>query len=123
LLRQAAYAYRLKAQDDLITIFGHSRPSDKIGPINVRKFSVKLPSRTDKVVAGSLLPPNSVTFYTDGSLFNTRAGARIYSESINIGESYALGTLAVNQSFNRKLQLQDKTICLCSDIKASLLAL
>jgi hypothetical protein len=36
-----------------------------------------------------------VTFYTDSSLFNGLAGAEVYSESINNGEAYALGTIAI----------------------------
>jgi hypothetical protein len=35
-----------------------------------------------------------VTFYTDGSLFNGLAGARVYSESPITGEAYALGIYA-----------------------------
>jgi hypothetical protein len=45
-------------------------PSDKIEPTNVfgRAFSVEISHRTYWL--GSVLPPNSVTFYTDGSLLN-----------------------------------------------------
>jgi hypothetical protein len=33
-----------------------------------------------------------VIFYTDGSLLNGQTGAGVYSESIEIGDAYALGS-------------------------------
>jgi hypothetical protein len=52
-------------------------PTDKIGPTIVfgTKFSVGFSSRTDWLDPDSVLSPNSVTFYTDGSLLNVRCGA------------------------------------------------
>jgi hypothetical protein len=67
---------------------------DKIESTNVfgRKFPVGFPSRTDWLDIGSVLPSNRVTFYTDGSLLNGRAGAGVCSESKNTGEANSLGT-------------------------------
>jgi hypothetical protein len=39
----------------------------------------------------SVVSPNGVIFYTDGSLLNGQAGAGLYSESLAIGEAHALG--------------------------------
>jgi hypothetical protein len=58
------------------------------------KYSEKFPSRTDWPDSGSVLPPKSVTFYTDGSLLNDRAGAGVYSESQNTGDAYSLDAQA-----------------------------
>jgi ribonuclease HI len=70
----------------------------------------------------SILPPNG------------QAGAGVYSESLEIGDAYALGSYSTvfqsevyailacsEQCCN--LKLRDKTICICSDSRASLLAL
>jgi hypothetical protein len=69
-------------------------PTDKIEPTIVfgRKYSVGFPSRSDWLDPGSVLQPNSVTFYTDGSLLDGRAGAGVYSESQNTGVAYSLGS-------------------------------
>jgi hypothetical protein len=81
----------------------------------------------------SILSPNGVIFYTDGSLLNGQAGAGVYSESLEIGDAYLL---APNQQyFNRKYtqySLAPNNVVLysceikqyiCSDSRASLLAL
>jgi ribonuclease HI len=147
--RQAAY--RLKCIGKINrTSIGHSvilsrmteenpvllAPCDKIEPTNVfgRRFSVEFPSRSDWADQKSILPTESEAFFTDGSLVNGQAGAGVYSESQDTGESYALGTLVtVFQSEVyailmcsekcRDLRLQNKIICICSDSRASLLAL
>jgi hypothetical protein len=106
---------RMNEEDPLLLA-----PTDKIEPTNVfqRKFSVGF----------------SVAFFTDGSLLNGLVGAGIYSESQNTGEAYSLGTQAtvlrsevyaicVCSEHCRSLQLRDKIIFLCSDSRASLLAL
>jgi ribonuclease HI len=72
-------------------------------------------------------------FFTDGSLLDGQAGAGVYSETQNMSEAYALGTLAtVFQSVYpilvcsencRNAQMRDKVICVCSDSRASLVAL
>ena len=147
--RQAAYRLKCIGKLNRVTV-GHSEIfskvadeipstlalSDKIEPINVfdRRFTVEFPSRTDWFDQKSILPPNSETFFTDGSLLDGQAGAGVYSESHNTGEAYALGTLAtvfqsevyaiLSCSENcRNAQLRDKVICICSDSRASLLAL
>jgi hypothetical protein len=43
-----------------------------------RKFYVNFPSRTDWFDPESILSPNSVVYYTDGSLLNGQAGAGVY---------------------------------------------
>jgi hypothetical protein len=62
-------------------------PSDKIELINVfgRKLSLEVPSRTSWADPVSIVPPNGVTFYTDGSLLK---------ESPITGEAYTIGIYA-----------------------------
>jgi hypothetical protein len=40
-----------------------------------------------------ILPSDGVTFNTDGSLYEGRAGAGVFSGSLDIRESYALGSV------------------------------
>jgi hypothetical protein len=72
-----------------------------------------------------------VIYYSDVSFLNDKADAGVYSESKNIGEAYALGAQTTVKVFAilacpencRKAQLSDQTIFICSERRASLLAL
>jgi hypothetical protein len=79
---------------------------------------VRFPSKTDWLDPGSVLPPNSVTFFNHGSLFDGRTGAGVYSEYQNTGEAFSLGTQAtvfqsevyailMSSEHCRNLQLRD----------------
>jgi hypothetical protein len=83
--------YRMTEENSLLLA-----PIDKIAQTNVfgRKFSVEYPSYTDWLDPGSVLPPNILTLYTDGSLLDGRAGAGVYLKSQNTSEAYSLGTHA-----------------------------
>jgi hypothetical protein len=68
-------------------------PGDKIFPIISfgRRFLVELPPKSSWLSqkTSEILPSNGVNFYTDGSL-----GAGVFSDTLDIRESYALGSLA-----------------------------
>jgi hypothetical protein len=71
-------------------------------------------------------------FYTDGSLFEGRAGSGVFSEELDLKASFALGTFAtVFQADYAIMACSDyclrecmtgKTICICSDSRSALLA-
>jgi ribonuclease HI len=70
-----------------------------------------------------MLPSDGVIFYTDGSLCEGRAGAGVFSDTLDIKESYALGSLATCSDYCRSTNMHNMTICICSDSKAALLDL
>jgi hypothetical protein len=81
-----------------------------------------------------ILPSDGVIFYTDGSLCESRAGAGVFSDTLDIRESYALGLLATVfqtevyailacSDYFWSSNMHNMTICICSDSKAALLAL
>jgi hypothetical protein len=116
---------------------------DKIVPIiafGPKKFWKKVFSRTTakKLLAKpgntEILPSDGVIFYTDGSLCEGGADAGVFSETLDIRESYALGSLATVfqtevyanlacSDYCRSPNMHNMTICICSDCKAALLAL
>jgi hypothetical protein len=59
--------------------------------------------------AEALLPSDGVTVYTDGSLFEGRAGSGIFSEEIDPKAYFALGTCAT------VFQAEVYAILACSD--------
>jgi hypothetical protein len=73
-------------------------PGDKIVPIIAfgRGFLVELPPRSSWLSqkTSEILPSDGVFFYTDGSLCEGSAGAGVFSDTLGIRESYALGSLA-----------------------------
>jgi hypothetical protein len=115
-------------------------PGDKIVPIIAfaRGFLVELPPRRSWLSQETLeiLPSDGVIdcFYIDGSLCEGKAGARVFSDTLDIRESYALGSLATvfqtevyailacSDNY-RSVNMHNLTICICSDSKAALLAL
>jgi hypothetical protein len=142
--RQATY--RLNCSGEFIRArFGHSEvfenmtnewpsllaPMDKIVPIIAfeRRFLVELPPRSSWLIqeTSKILPSDGVIFYTDGSLCEGR-------DTLDIRESYALGSLATVfqtevyailacSDYCRSANMHNMTICICSDSKAALLAL
>jgi ribonuclease HI len=84
--------------------------------------------------AEAWLPSDGLKFYTDGSLFEGRAGSGVLLEEFDLKASFALGTFAavVQAEFYAIMACSDyclmecmtgKTICICSDSRAALLAL
>jgi hypothetical protein len=75
-----------------------------------RKFSVDFPTRegwfTECV---DLVAPDRLVFFTDGSLCEGSASARVFSDILNVRESYALGSHAT------VFQSEVYTILACSE--------
>jgi hypothetical protein len=105
-------------------------PGDKIVPIIAfgRGFLVELPPRSSRLSqeTSKILPSDGV--------MGDRAGAGVFSDTLDIGKFYALGSLAtVFQTevyailaccdYCRSENMHNMTICICSDSKAALLAL
>jgi hypothetical protein len=111
---------------------------DKIVPIFAfgRRFLVELPPRSSWLSQemSEILPSDGVIFYTDGSFFEGRAGAGVFSDTLDIRESYALGSLAsvfqtevyavrACSDYCPSVNIHNMTICVCSDSNAAFLAL
>jgi hypothetical protein len=80
------------------------------------------------------LPADGLKFYTEGSLFEGRAGSEVFSEKLDLKTSFALATFAtvfqaevyaivVCCDYCLKECMSGKTVCICSDSRAALLAL
>jgi hypothetical protein len=76
-----------------------------------RRFLVELPPRSSWLSQekSKILPSDVVIFYTDGSLCEGRAGAEVFSDTLDIRESYALGSLTT------VFQIEVYAILACSD--------
>jgi hypothetical protein len=88
-------------------------PSDSMLPLEVfdRKYLVEYPSREIWLSEAEVwLPSDGLKFYTDSSLFEGRAGSGDFI--IMACSDYCLREC-----------MTGKTICICSDIRAALLAL
>jgi hypothetical protein len=81
-----------------------------------------------------LVAPEEVVFFTDGSLCEGRAGAGVFSDILNVTESYTLGSHAtVFQSEVHAILacseycilegIVNRAVSICFDIRAALLAL
>jgi hypothetical protein len=88
----------VRAQKVPITAFG-------------RGFLVEVPPRSSWLSqeTSKILQSDGVIFYTDGSLCEDRAGAGVFSDTLDIWESYALGSLAT------VFQTEVYAILRCSD--------
>jgi ribonuclease HI len=75
-----------------------------------------------------------VIFYTDGSFCEGRADAGVFSDTLDITESYALGSIATIfqtevyailacSDYCRSANMHNMTNCICTDSKAALLLL
>jgi hypothetical protein len=88
-------------------------PGDKIVPIISfgRGFFVEFPPRSSWLSQETLeiLPSDGVIFYTDGSLYKGKVAAGVFSDTLDIRESYALGSLAT------VFQTEVYAIFACSD--------
>jgi hypothetical protein len=79
-------------------------PKDKSLTLNIfnRKFSVDFPTREDwSTKCVDLVAPNGLVFFTDGSFCEGRAGGCVFSDVLNVRESYAMGSHAI-RSFSPK---------------------
>jgi hypothetical protein len=57
------------------------------------KFSVDFPTSEDwSTDCVDLIAPDGLVFFTNGSLCEDRAGAGVFSDILNVRESYALGS-------------------------------
>ena len=100
-----------------------------------RGFAVKFPSREFWMnQAENATLSNEITCYTDGSFCDNRSGAGVFSESLNLKESYSLGAyttvfqaevyaILACSDICQKAGLQNETIHIFSDSKAALMAL
>jgi ribonuclease HI len=112
-------------------------PSDSMLPLEVfdRKYLVEYRSREIWLSeAEAWVPSDALKFYTDGSLFEGKAGSGVFSEELDLKASFALGTFAtvfqaevyaIMACSNYCLRecMTGKTVCICSDSRAALLAL
>jgi hypothetical protein len=80
---------------------------DKIVPIIAfgRRFLVELPPSSSWLSQETsvILPSDGVIFYTDCSLCEGRPGAGVFSDTLDIKESYALGSLPHRGMCNSRL--------------------
>jgi hypothetical protein len=95
------------------------------GTKSAKKLLVAKPDNVGNLADG-------VIFYTDGSLCESRAGAGVFSDTLDRRKSYALGSLVTVfqtdaittcSDYCQSTNMLNLTICICSDSKAALLAL
>jgi hypothetical protein len=100
-----------------------------------RKFSIDYPTSEDwSTECVDLVAPNGLVFFTDGSFCEGRAGSDVFSDILNVRESYALGSHAT--VFQSKIHtilacseycisdgIVKGVVLICSDSRAALLAL
>jgi hypothetical protein len=112
-------------------------PSVSMLPLEVfnRKYLVEYPSKKIWLSAAEAwLLSDGFKFYTYGSLFEDRAGSGVFSEKLDLKASFALGTFATVfqpevyailacSDYCLRDCMTGKTICICSDSRATLLAL
>jgi hypothetical protein len=112
-------------------------PSDSMLPLEVfdRKYLLEYPSREIWLSeAEAWLPSDGLKFYTNGSLFEGRAGSGVFSEELDLKASFALGTFATVfqaevyaimacSDYCLRECITGTTICICLDSRAALLAL
>jgi hypothetical protein len=71
-------------------------PRDKFVTLNIfgRKFFVDFPTREDwSTECDDLFASDGLVFFTDGSLCEGITGAGVFSDILNVRESYALGSI------------------------------
>jgi hypothetical protein len=112
-------------------------PRDKFVTLNIfgRKYSVDFPTREDwSTECVDLVAPDGLVFFTDGSFCKGRAGAGVFSDILNVRESYALsshatvfqsevyGILACSE-YCISEGIVNREVLICSDIRTALLTL
>jgi hypothetical protein len=107
--------FKMTTEDFLVLL----APSDSILPLKVfdRKYLVEYPSREIWLSeAEAWLPSDGLNFYTDGSLFEGRAGSASFAlgklATVFQAEVYAI--MACSDDGLREC-MTGKTICICSD--------
>jgi ribonuclease HI len=116
--------------------FGHTEVLIKMTLLLApRKFSVDFPTREDwSTKCVDLVAPDGLVFFTEGSLWEGRAGAGVFSDILNVMESYALsshGTVFQSEVYAILACLEycvsegivNRAISIFSDSRAALLAL
>jgi hypothetical protein len=89
----------IKITDEMLLLLARR---DKFVTLNIfdKKFSVDFLTREDwSTKCVDLVAPDGLIFFTDGSFCEFRADASVFSDILNVRESYALG------SFNPKYML------------------
>jgi hypothetical protein len=99
-----------------------------------RKFSVDFPAKEDwSTEFVDLVAPNGIVFFSDGSLCEGSAGSGVFSDVLNVRESYALGShatvfqsevyaiLAISE-YCISEGIVNRVVSICSDSRAALLA-
>jgi hypothetical protein len=90
-----------------------SGPRGKLVPMFAfeRRYLVKLPPKSSWLSqeTSEILPSDGVIFYTDESLCEGRAGAEMFSDTLDVKVSYAFGSLAT------VFQTEVFAILACSD--------
>jgi hypothetical protein len=80
-----------------------------------RKLSVDFPTREDwSTECVDLVAPDVLIFFTDGSLCGNRAGIGVFSDILNVWESYALGFYAT------VIQSEVYAILACSESQSNI---
>jgi hypothetical protein len=103
------------------------------GGIFNQKYPADYPSREIWLSeAEAWLPSDGLKFYTDGSSFEGMVGSGVFAQELDLKASFALWTFSplvfqaevytILACFNYCLR-ERKTICICSDSLAALLAL
>jgi hypothetical protein len=99
-----------------------------------RKFSVNFPTREDWFTeCVDLVAPDELVFFTDESLCEGRAVAGVFSDILNVRESYAFGSHAtvfqsevydvlVCSEYCISEGIVNRAVSICSDRRAALLA-
>jgi hypothetical protein len=109
-------------------------PRDKFVTLNLfgRKFSVNFPTREDwSTECVDLVALDELVFFTDGSLCEGRAGAGVFSDILNVTESYALDSRATVfksevyailacSEYCISVGIFNRVVSICSDSRAAL---
>jgi hypothetical protein len=110
---------------------------DKFETLNIfgNKFSVDFPTREDwSTECVDLVAPDGLIFFTDGSLCEGRAGAGVFSDILNVRESYALYgshatvfqpevyAIVACSEYCISDGIVNRAVSICSDSRAALLA-
>jgi hypothetical protein len=119
----------LKMTDEMPLLLA---PRDKFVTLNIfgRTFSVDFLTREDwSTESVDLVAPNGLVFFNDGLFFEGRAGTSVFSDDLNVRESFALGfqsevyAILACSEYCISEGIVNRAILICSDSSAALLAL